>query len=191
MISFLLAGVCVPESVSVPEYVKGVLIVTVFFGLPLLALVGVIALVRKAKEVFLRVKDNVCRVFIETSGVTQQALQLRYVEGVEALTYVLWNLGCFFAGTLLFFGLAVVVSIHAYRALVTFIESFIEKHRGNIWTAFLAVAFFSVYFVFEVVPPYEDPYGRYSFTYMHLHEMEAWIYWICGRILRWFTLSGL
>lgn len=63
-----------------------------------------------------------------------------------------------------------------------------ERNKVLHATIRLAVISFLAYFVLEVVPPYEDPHG--AFTFRFFVELATWGEWGLGRIVRWFTLSG-
>ena len=65
------------------------------------------------------------------------------------------------------------------------------RHRDKNLHTTLCIALwtFTLVFFFEVVPPYDDP--RAYFTYHFYIRSEWWMTWVCGRVIRWFALSGL
>lgn len=55
-------------------------------------------------------------------------------------------------------------------------------------TIYVGIVAFSLFFLYEVVPPYDHPQA--CFTMRFFSRLEMWVCWACGRIVRWFTLSG-
>ena len=55
-------------------------------------------------------------------------------------------------------------------------------------TIYVGILAFSLFFLYEIVPPYDNPQA--CFTMRFFSRLEMWVCWACGRIVRWFTLSG-
>lgn len=63
-----------------------------------------------------------------------------------------------------------------------------ERNKDPHTTLCIAMWIFTIYFFFEVVPPYDNPNA--CFTSRFYTKADIWMIWAFGRVIRWFLLSG-